>query len=99
MIKNGACEYAVVYHDITEGGNYDFKLIHVGNNLEEACGAMFNHFDDENNPESKRCLMPGDDMENHHGFIYFVINLEEPPVVTSDYQWLSRYYILRKEDY
>jgi hypothetical protein len=90
---------AVIYHDITEGKNYDLELIHIGNDLEEACGAMFNHFDDNNGQESKRCLMVGGDMGNHKGIVYFVVDLNDPPFVESDYQYLSRYYILRKEVY
>ena len=96
--RNTIGPHVVVYHDITEGKSFDFELVHVANNLKEACGAMFNHFD-KNNSESKMCLMPGNDMENNQGIIYYVVNLEEPPVVASDYQWLSRYYILRKEVY
>lgn len=89
-------KYAVVYHDIANGGNFEFELVDIGNDLEGACAAMFNHFDD-NNQQSKKCLMAGDDMENHQGLIYFVVDLGDPPVVASDYQYLSRYYILHKE--
>jgi len=89
-------KYAVVYHDIANGGNYDFELVYTGDNIGEACGAMFNHFDDSNKPYEK-CLMAGDDMENQLGLIYFVVNLEDLPHIKSDYQYLSRYYILKKE--
>lgn len=88
-------KYAVVYHDIANGGNFEFELVDTGNTFEGACAAMFNHFDDNN--QSKKCLMVGNDMENHQGIIYYVVDLEDPPVVVSDYQYLSRYYILSKE--
>lgn len=89
-------KYAVVYHDISEGENFNFELIDIGTDLESACSAMFKHFD-SNHQQSKKCLMTGDDMMNHQGITYYVVNLEEPPVVASDYQWLSRYYILIKK--
>ncbi len=91
-------KYAVVYHDIAEGGNFWFSLIDIGNDLEAACAAMFNHFDDEYQQTKKHCLMAGDGMENENGLIYFVVDLENPPKCKVDYAWLSRYYILHKEE-
>jgi hypothetical protein len=89
--------YAVVYQDIESCGPFWFDLVHIGNDIVQACSAMFEDFDDTFGT-TKTCLMAGDSLECDNGMVYFVVDLNHPPKEPSDYEKLSRYYIFHREE-
>ena len=92
-------EYAVVYQDIASCGPFWFDLVHIGNDITQACSAMFENFDDTfGTGDTKTCLMAGVQLECDSGIVYFVVDLNNPPKEPSDYSKLSRYYIFHREE-